>query len=59
MGVALPGDDVELPLPTGLAEALVPLPAVVRAQQLAVALARERGLDPDAPEGLNKVTRTA
>lgn len=51
MGVALPGNDVELPLPTGLPEPLVPLPAVVRAQQLAAALARERGLDPDAPEG--------
>jgi hypothetical protein len=32
--------------------------AVVRAQQLALALARRRGLDPDSPEGLSKVTIT-
>lgn len=32
--------------------------ATVRAQQFALALARVRGVDPDAPEGLSKVTRT-
>src|SRR3954469_71583 len=47
-----------LPLPAGVPEALAPLVAVVRAQQLALALARRRGLDPDAPEGLSKVTIT-
>jgi glutamine---fructose-6-phosphate transaminase (isomerizing) len=56
--VAAPDGEAELPLPTGLPEPLMPLPAVVRAQQLALALALERGLDPDAPEGLHKVTRT-
>jgi glucosamine--fructose-6-phosphate aminotransferase (isomerizing) len=47
-----------LPLPHGVPEALAPIVAVVRAQQLALALARRRGLDPDAPEGLSKVTVT-
>jgi len=39
-------------------EALAPIVAVVRAQQLALALARVLGLDPDAPAGLSKVTAT-
>lgn len=51
-----PGAD--LPLPPGVPEALAPVVAVVRAQQLALALARRRGLDPDAPAGLTKVTAT-
>ena len=48
----------ELPLPDAVPEALAAIPAVVRAQQLAFAIARGRGLDPDAPTGLSKVTRT-
>ena len=51
-------EDAALPLPPGVPEALAPIVAVVRAQQLALALARRRGLDPDAPEGLTKVTVT-
>src|SRR3954463_9090650 len=47
-----PGEAPALPLPAGVPEALAPIVAVVRAQQLALALARRRGLDPDAPEGL-------
>jgi glucosamine--fructose-6-phosphate aminotransferase (isomerizing) len=39
-------------------EALAPLVAVVRAQQLAREVALARGLDPDAPPGLAKVTPT-
>jgi glutamine---fructose-6-phosphate transaminase (isomerizing) len=50
--------DAELPIPAGLAEPLSAILAVVRAQQLALALARHRGLDPDAPQGLSKVTMT-
>jgi len=50
--------DAALPLPTGIPEGLAPILAVVRAQQLALALARRRGLDPDAPAGLTKVTAT-
>jgi glutamine---fructose-6-phosphate transaminase (isomerizing) len=51
-----PGAD--LPLPAEVPEALAPILAVVRAQQVALALARARGLDPDAPTGLSKVTAT-
>jgi glucosamine--fructose-6-phosphate aminotransferase (isomerizing) len=42
----------------GLPEPLAALAAVVRGQQVALALARLRGLDPDAPRGLSKVTPT-
>jgi glutamine---fructose-6-phosphate transaminase (isomerizing) len=51
-----PGAD--LPYGSGLAEPLRALPAAVRAQQLALALARARELDPDSPPGLHKVTPT-
>jgi glutamine---fructose-6-phosphate transaminase (isomerizing) len=47
-----------LPYPGGLAEPLRTLPATIRAQQLALALALRRGLDPDEPPGLGKVTPT-
>ena len=47
-----------LPAP-GLPEPLAAIVAAVRAQQVALALARRRGLDPDAPRGLSKVTPTA
>jgi glucosamine--fructose-6-phosphate aminotransferase (isomerizing) len=39
-------------------EALAPVLAVVRGQQLALELARRLGHDPDSPEGLTKVTIT-
>jgi len=39
-------------------EALAPVAAIVRGQQVALELARLRGLDPDAPLGLSKVTLT-
>jgi glutamine---fructose-6-phosphate transaminase (isomerizing) len=51
-----PGAD--LPYPGDLAEPMRALPAAVRAQQLALAVARRRGLDPDSPPGLRKVTPT-
>ncbi|HET9059912.1 MAG TPA: SIS domain-containing protein [Acidimicrobiales bacterium] len=41
-----------------LPEAFSPVLAVVRGQQLALALARHLGRDPDAPAGLSKVTIT-
>ena len=50
--------EATLPYPDGLAEPLCALPATVRAQQLALAVARRRGLDPDEPPGLLKVTPT-
>jgi len=48
----------DLALPAAVPEALAPIPAVVRAQQLALALTLARGLDPDAPAGISKVTET-
>ena len=58
--VALCSDspDADLPLPDGAPEALAAFPATVRAQQLALALADARGLEPDTPAGLTKVTPT-
>jgi glucosamine--fructose-6-phosphate aminotransferase (isomerizing) len=50
--------DASLPFPDSLAEPLAVIPATVRAQQLALALARRRGVDPDHPPGLAKVTPT-
>ena len=54
---ATPGAD--LPLASTLPEPLAVVPAAVRAQQLALALALRRGVDPDRPPGLAKVTPTA
>jgi glutamine---fructose-6-phosphate transaminase (isomerizing) len=54
-----PGADAELPIPSGLPEALAPIVSVARAQQLAREVTLARGLDPDAPVGLSKVTRTS
>ena len=48
----------ELPLPDGIPEALAPIVAVARAQQLAREVTLARGLDPDTPPGLSKVTPT-
>ncbi|HYZ28822.1 MAG TPA: SIS domain-containing protein [Thermoleophilaceae bacterium] len=49
----------DLPTAPGVPEALATIAAGVRAQQLALALARHRGLDADAPAGLSKITATA
>lgn len=51
-----PGSD--LPVPPGLPEPLAALPAAVRVQQLSLTVALQRGLDPDRPPGLEKVTVT-
>jgi glutamine---fructose-6-phosphate transaminase (isomerizing) len=63
--VAISDDDgvlgrarVGLRLPGGVPEWLSPLVAVVPGQLWAAALARSRGLDPDRPRGLSKVTET-
>jgi glutamine---fructose-6-phosphate transaminase (isomerizing) len=50
--------EAALPYPSGLPEPLCVLPASVRAQQLAFAVALRRGVDPDEPPGLSKVTPT-
>ena len=52
---AEPGDAVSLP---AVPELLAPIPAVVRGQQLALAASLARGVDPDSPAGLRKVTPT-
>jgi glucosamine--fructose-6-phosphate aminotransferase (isomerizing) len=49
---------VGLPLPAAVPEWVSPMVAVVPGQLFAVALARTRGLDPDRPRGLSKVTET-
>jgi fructoselysine-6-P-deglycase FrlB-like protein len=48
----------DLSIPQGVPEALATVPATVRAQQLAFALAGHRGLDADTPAGLSKITAT-
>lgn len=47
-----------MPLPSGLPEWLTPMVAVLPGQLFSLALARSRGLDPDNPIGLTKVTET-
>ena len=51
-------DDADLPLPPSPGEPMAAIPAAVRAQQLALAVALRRGADPDRPAGLSKVTPT-
>ena len=52
-------DDLHsLPIPSGVPEWLSPIVAVVPGQLWALALARAKGIDPDQPRGLTKVTRT-
>ena len=53
---AIPGADVVLASPTAPSLLLAPLLSIVPGQLFAAALARARGLDPDAPRGLQKVT---
>ena len=53
-----PGPGATVPLPSDLPEALQAVTASIRGQQLARHLALARNLDPDAPEGLTKVTMT-
>jgi len=45
-------------LPADMPEWLSPIAAIVPGQLLAFHLSRSRGLDPDHPRGLNKVTKT-
>jgi glucosamine--fructose-6-phosphate aminotransferase (isomerizing) len=50
--------NLPLPLPPGLPEWLTPLVSVIPGQLFAMRLAVARGLDPDHPAGLTKVTET-
>jgi glucosamine--fructose-6-phosphate aminotransferase (isomerizing) len=47
-----------LPIPLGAQEWLFPVLAVIPGQLLSLHLALARGLDPDSPRGLTKVTET-
>jgi len=51
-------DALEIPALAGLPEALTPLALILPGQLLAEAVAVRRGLSPDAPAGLSKVTLT-
>ena len=50
--------DVAVPLPPGTPEWLSPVVGVVPGQLWALGLSLARGVDPDAPRGLSKVTET-
>ena len=52
------GATAVVPLPRAVPEALSPLTSVIPGQLLALHLSLARGLDPDRPRGLSKVTRT-
>jgi glucosamine--fructose-6-phosphate aminotransferase (isomerizing) len=47
-----------MPLPQGVPEWLSPLVAVIPGQLFGMALAKAKGLNPDQPPGLTKVTET-
>ena len=50
--------DAGLAVPSGLPDWLMPLVDVVPAQWFALALTETKGIDPEAPRNLAKVTRT-
>jgi glucosamine--fructose-6-phosphate aminotransferase (isomerizing) len=54
----LEGAHTALPLPENVPEWLTPLVAVLPGQLFGMALAEVKGLDPDQPVGLSKVTET-
>jgi glucosamine--fructose-6-phosphate aminotransferase (isomerizing) len=54
---AIAGAAFSVPVPTPALTALSPLLSVVPGQLFAWALAQAKGLDPDRPNGLSKVTR--
>jgi glucosamine--fructose-6-phosphate aminotransferase (isomerizing) len=52
------GKESAVAIDSGLPEDLTPLPLAVLGQLLAHRVAASRGIDPDSPRALNKVTRT-
>jgi glutamine---fructose-6-phosphate transaminase (isomerizing) len=56
--VISPDPGADLSLPAAVPEALQPVAAAVRGQQIALYAALARNLDPDSPIGLTKVTLT-
>ena len=55
---AVCGAGGDIPLPAGVPDVTAPVLATIRGQQLALASSLLRGLNPDAPAGLSKVTAT-
>ncbi len=55
---ALEAAQLALPFAPGLPEWLTPLAAIVPGQRFALQLTLVKGMDPDNPEGLNKITET-
>jgi glucosamine--fructose-6-phosphate aminotransferase (isomerizing) len=53
-----PAPGADLPIPAAIPDGLAAITATVRAQQLARAVSLLRGIDPDSPFGLSKVTET-
>jgi hypothetical protein len=53
-----PGRAQRAALAADIPESAAAVPAVVRGQQVALALARRLGRDPDRPLGLHKITAT-
>jgi glucosamine--fructose-6-phosphate aminotransferase (isomerizing) len=53
-----PDDGADLPIPAAIPDGLAAITATVRAQQLAREVSLLRGIDPDSPFGLSKVTET-
>jgi glucosamine--fructose-6-phosphate aminotransferase (isomerizing) len=54
----LAAGNISIRLPSGLPDWLMPIAAIVPGQYLAVHLAVARGIDPEAPRWINKVTLT-
>jgi glucosamine--fructose-6-phosphate aminotransferase (isomerizing) len=54
----LKGADIPLNLPAGIPEWLSPMVAIIPAQMMALQLTLAKGLNPDQPVGLKKVTET-
>jgi glucosamine--fructose-6-phosphate aminotransferase (isomerizing) len=52
------GAHLPLPFPAGLPEWLTPLVTVLPGQMFALNLTIQKGLNPDDPKGLTKVTET-
>jgi glucosamine--fructose-6-phosphate aminotransferase (isomerizing) len=53
-----PDASADLPIPASIPDGLAGITAIVRAQQLAREVSLLRGIDPDSPFGLSKVTPT-
>jgi glucosamine--fructose-6-phosphate aminotransferase (isomerizing) len=57
-GLGLPAGSPAVEIGSGLPEELTPLSLIVLGQLLAARVAIARGVDPDAPRALRKITRT-